>query len=84
MTLYVCNKIADYWNMKDFTPNYPITDYMSRDRFQELYMRVRLAGTEAEGPYAKVSFILLFLLTYLLILASFRSIYLAHIYKTSI
>jgi Transposase IS4 len=84
MTLYVCNEIADYWNIKDFTPNHPITDYMSRDRFQELYMRVRLAGTEAEGPYAKVSFILLFLLTYLLILASFRSIYLAHIYKTSI
>jgi hypothetical protein len=28
---------------------------MSRNRFQELYMRVRLAGKEAEGPYAKVS-----------------------------
>ena len=54
MTLFVCNKIADYWNTKDFTPNHPISDYMSRDRFQELYIRVRLAGSKAIGPYARV------------------------------
>jgi hypothetical protein len=47
-------------------------------------MRVRLAKKEAKGPYAKVSFILLFLLAYLLILASFRSRNLAPIYKTLI
>jgi hypothetical protein len=47
-------------------------------------MRVRLAGSEAQGPYAKAGFILLFLLTHLLILASFRSRHLAPIYKTSI
>jgi Transposase IS4 len=67
MTLYVCNEIADYWDRNDFTPNHPITHYMSRDRFQELYMRVRLAGSEAKGPYAKAGFILLFLLAHLLI-----------------
>jgi hypothetical protein len=47
-------------------------------------MRVHLARKEVEGLYAKVSFILLFLLTHLLILASFRSRHLALIYKTSI
>jgi hypothetical protein len=84
MTLYVINEILDYWDTSSFTPDYSITSYMSRNRFQELYIRVRLAGSEAEGPYAKVSFILLFLLTHLLILASFRSTYLAYIYKTLI
>jgi hypothetical protein len=47
-------------------------------------MRVRLAKKEVKGLYAKVSFILLFLLIHLLILASFRSRHLAPIYKTSI
>jgi hypothetical protein len=47
-------------------------------------MRVRLAKKEVEGLYVKVGFILLFLLTHLLILVSFRSRYLAPIYKTSI
>jgi hypothetical protein len=47
-------------------------------------MRVRLARKEVKGPYVKVGFILLFLLTHLLILASFKSRHLALIYKTSI
>lgn len=55
MTLIVCNEISDYWNTKDFSPIHPISSYMSRDRFQELHMRVRLHGDEAKGPYAKVS-----------------------------
>jgi hypothetical protein len=55
MTLIVCNEIADYWSTKDFMPVHPISSYMSRDRFQELHMRVRLHGEEARGPYAKVS-----------------------------
>ena len=55
MTLYVCNEISDYWDTKDFTPIHPICKEISRDRFQELHMRVRLAGKEAIGPYAKVS-----------------------------
>jgi hypothetical protein len=55
MTLYVCNEISDYWDAKEFTPIHPISKEMSRDRFQELHMRVRLAGKEAGGPYARVS-----------------------------
>jgi hypothetical protein len=55
MTLYICNEISDYWNTKDFTPDHPITSYMSRNRFQELHMRVRMHGENVEGPYAKVS-----------------------------
>jgi hypothetical protein len=39
--------------MRNFTPDYPILKEMSRDRFQELYIRVRLARGEAIGPYAK-------------------------------
>jgi hypothetical protein len=33
MTLYVCNEISDYWDTKDFTPIYPISKEMSKDRF---------------------------------------------------
>jgi hypothetical protein len=55
MTLYVINEISDYWDTSKFTPEHPITSYMSRNRFQELHMRVRLAGTNANGPYAKAS-----------------------------
>jgi hypothetical protein len=62
MTLYICNEIADYWNTKDFTPDHPIASYMSRDRFQELHMRVRFHGNQEQGPYEKVAPIFLFLL----------------------
>jgi len=55
MTLVVCNEIADYWKTKDYMPTHPISSYMSRDRFHELHMRVRLHGKDAKGPYAKVS-----------------------------
>jgi hypothetical protein len=78
------NEILDYWDISSFIPDHLITSYMSRNRFQELYICVRLAGSVAEGPYAKVSFILLFLLTHLLILALFRSTHLAYICKTLI
>jgi hypothetical protein len=54
MTLYVYNEISDYWNMKDFTPDHLISAYISRDRFQELHIRVRLIGSEVIGPYARV------------------------------
>lgn len=55
MTLVVCNKIADYWNTKEYMPIHPISSYISRDRFQELYIRVRIHRKEARGAYAKVS-----------------------------
>jgi hypothetical protein len=53
MTLHEDNKIADYWTTKDMTPDHPITKYMSRDRFQELHVRVRFHREEEEGPYEK-------------------------------
>jgi Transposase IS4 len=62
MTLYTINEISDYWDTSSLTPDYLITNYISRNRFQELYMRVRLARSEAQGLYAKAGFILLFLL----------------------
>jgi hypothetical protein len=46
MTLHVDNEITDYWTTKDMTPKYPITKYLSRDRFQELHIRVRFHGEE--------------------------------------
>jgi hypothetical protein len=55
MTLYKDNEIADYWTTKEMTPNHPITKYLSRDRFQELHMRVRFHGEEEKGPYTKAS-----------------------------
>ena len=55
MTLHVDNEISDYWKTTEFSPIYPIQSYMSRDRFQELHMRVRFHGEEAEGPYKKVA-----------------------------
>jgi len=54
MTIYVCNEISNYWDICNFSPKHLIAKEMSRDRFQELYMRVRLAGRDAKGPYAKV------------------------------
>jgi hypothetical protein len=74
MTLYVCNEISDYWDTKEFTPMYPISKEMSRNRFQELHMRVRLAGKEAVGPYARVSLCIPLLLRTLINIPSFRSI----------
>jgi hypothetical protein len=55
MTLYICNEISDYWDTKDYTPIYPIARDISRDRFQELHIRIQLVGKETIGPYAKVS-----------------------------
>jgi hypothetical protein len=33
MTLYKDNEIVDYWSIKDMVPEYPITKYLSKDRF---------------------------------------------------
>ena len=54
MTIYECNEISDYWDTSELAPKPPITLEMSRNRFQELYIRVRLAGKEAIGPCVKV------------------------------
>jgi hypothetical protein len=55
MTLHVENEISDYWDTSNWTPDHPVANQISRNRFQELHMRVRLAGKEAKGPYEKVS-----------------------------
>jgi hypothetical protein len=55
MSIYGMNEISDYWTKRKNTPNHPITAHMSRNRFQELHMRVRLTGAGADGPYAKAS-----------------------------
>jgi len=55
MTLHVDNEIVDYWSTKDIAPEHPITKYLSRDRFQELHMRIRFHREEVEGLYEKVT-----------------------------
>jgi hypothetical protein len=54
MTLVVLNEISDYWDTSNTTPDHWVMTHMSRERFQELHMRVRLAEKDAQGPYAKV------------------------------
>jgi hypothetical protein len=55
MTLHVLNEISDYWDTSKNTPIYDFTKLMPRNRFQELYIQVRLTGMDANGAYAKVS-----------------------------
>ena len=55
MTLHVDNEIANYWNTRNFTPLYPIASYMSRDRFQELYIHMRFYRNQEQGLYEKVA-----------------------------
>ena len=62
MTLYIDNEIANYWNIRGFVPLHPIISYISRDRFQELYIRMRFHGNQEQGQYEKVTPIFLFIL----------------------
>ena len=55
MTLHIENEISDYWKTSKNGPIHPIRNYISRDRFQELHMRVRIHGEEEKGVYEKVS-----------------------------
>jgi len=55
MTLHVLNEISDYWDTSKNTPTHDFINLISRNRFQELYIWVRLAGIAAKGAYAKVS-----------------------------
>jgi hypothetical protein len=38
MTLYMENEIPDYWNRQPAIPDHSISRYITRDRFQELYI----------------------------------------------
>jgi nitric oxide reductase large subunit len=62
ISLYVDNEITDYWETKNMIPEYPITKYLGRNRFQELYIHMRFYGNQEQGPYEKVASIFLFLL----------------------
>jgi hypothetical protein len=55
MTLHVLNEISDYWDTSKNTLTHDFTKLMPKNRFQELYIRVRLARMDANGAYAKVS-----------------------------
>ena len=55
MTIHIENEIQDYWSNKPNAPIHSIAKIMSRDRFQALHRRVRLAGGETQGPYKRVS-----------------------------
>ncbi|CZT42026.1 uncharacterized protein RSE6_01854 [Rhynchosporium secalis] len=54
MTYNIQNEISDYWSDKKFIAYHDITQYMARDRFQELHIRVRIAGNKVSGPYKRV------------------------------
>ena len=60
MTLHVLNEISDYWDTSKNTPTHDFTDLIPRNRFQELYIQVRLVGIATKGIYTKVSKILLY------------------------
>ena len=59
MTLYINNKISDYWDKSNFVLKHEIIKYINKNWFQELYIRVQLIRIKANGPYIKVNKVLL-------------------------
>ena len=55
MTLFPMDEIADYWSSQKLFPYHYITRYMSRNRFQELHMRYRVAPARHEELWDQVS-----------------------------
>jgi hypothetical protein len=43
MTIFVLDDITQYWKQQPIFPYHIITQYMTRNRFQELHMRYRVA-----------------------------------------
>jgi hypothetical protein len=43
MMLFPMDEVSDYWNSNKLFPQHEITKLMTRDRFQELHMRYRVA-----------------------------------------
>jgi hypothetical protein len=54
MILNVQNEISDYWDTQDITPSYLISKYITRDRFQELYIRYWTTLSRKKGPYEQI------------------------------
>jgi hypothetical protein len=55
MTLFPMDEIADYWSTNKLFPYHSITQYMTRDRFQELHMRYRVAPAGHKELWDRVS-----------------------------
>lgn len=55
MTLFPMDEIADYWSTNEAFPSHPITTLMTRDRFQELRMRYRVAPPRTRDLFGRVS-----------------------------
>jgi hypothetical protein len=64
MTLYIENKIADYWNTQKATPIHPISKHITRDRFQEFHIWFCYKKLESKGPYGRVCSTLISLVFY--------------------
>jgi len=43
ITIYPINEIANYWKISKLSPYHSIICYISRDKFQKLHMRYRVA-----------------------------------------
>lgn len=48
--IYIENKLDYYWGTSISQPNHPISKYLSKDRFLELYIRFRL-GSNFKNVY---------------------------------
>jgi hypothetical protein len=60
MILYIENKIADYWNISRNIPFYPISKYITKNRFQELYICFKYIKLGIKGPYTRVNYYFVF------------------------
>jgi hypothetical protein len=54
MTLFLMDKVADYWNSYKLFSWYVITQYLSRNRFHELYMRYCVAPARHQTLWDRV------------------------------
>ena len=54
MTLFAMDEVSDYWSNNKLFPQHAITQYMSRNRFQELHMRYRVAPAGHQNLWDRV------------------------------
>jgi hypothetical protein len=57
MTLFPMDEVADYWSSNKLFPQHRIIQYMSRNRFQELHMRYRVAPPGHQELWDRVSIV---------------------------
>jgi hypothetical protein len=56
MTLFAMDDVADYWSTHSLFPKHPITQYMTRDRWQELHMRYKVAPVGHQTLWDRVCY----------------------------